>query len=54
MDIETGEDMAPKPKKTIAKKKSKAKKSSDICAICRNRIAGLVKKPRKKRNVSKK
>ncbi len=51
MDIETGEEMAAKkvkPKKTIAKK-PKAKKSRDVCAICRTRINELVKKPRKKK-----
>ena len=58
MDIETGEEMAPKsvkPKKPMTKK-PKTKKSAEICPICRNRIADLVKKkkPRKKRNITKK
>lgn len=56
MDIETGEEMAQKnekPRKTIVKKK-RAKKSDEICAICRNRIASFIKAPKKKRGFPKK
>ena len=54
MDTETCDDngSAPKVKKTGGKKiggKKKAKMSGAICAICQNRIVGIVKKAKKQK-----